>query len=146
MAFYLVSLLQKGTNQLILVIMKILIPAESTTQLENSKVHTLDHSDYACIYDSDLNSFEFITMKSISNKIGNLSVEMKHQGIESVICDNLPKLATELFTLMGIKIYQSSSETIAGNIDMFLSNSLNQINASTGCTSSACASCPSACS
>jgi predicted Fe-Mo cluster-binding NifX family protein len=130
--------------------MRVLIPVENTLQLENSKIHQLDHSDYACIYDSSINSFEFVPMKSICKKIGNLSVELKHKNIDSIICDSLPQLAMELFSLMGIKIYQSEEETIAANIDKFLMNKLNLISLPTGntaeqCSSSACASCSSAC-
>jgi len=130
--------------------MKILIPVEEAYESEKSKVGHLDSSEIACIYDAQNNKTEFVPLTEISAKKGNLSVEMKRQGIDVLICSSIPSLAFDLFSLMGVSILQSTSGTISDNIAAFTNSSLSPLTASSelnmsGCASTSCSSCSSAC-
>lgn len=130
--------------------MKVLLPVESEDDNKGSIVQHLDNSEYACIYDQATDSMEFLSMSSISAKKGNLCVELKRKGVEAMICSSIPSLALDLFSLMGIKIFQAQSATVEENITAFNNNALLPISGSSGlqmegCASSSCASCSSAC-
>lgn len=130
--------------------MKVLLPIESLDNNKDCMVQHLDNSECACIYDQAKDVTEFVYMDSISEKKGNLSIEMKRKGIDAMICSSVPSLALELFNLMGIKIFQAADKSVADNISAFNRNQLMPIGGSSGmqmdgCASSSCASCSSAC-
>lgn len=130
--------------------MKVLLPLENAGDNTESIVQHLDNSDYACIYDIEQDSYEFVTMNSISAKMGNLCVELKRKGIDTMICSSIPSLALELFNLLGIKTLQATKNSVKENIRAFTDNALMPISGSSGlqmdgCASSSCSSCSSAC-
>jgi predicted Fe-Mo cluster-binding NifX family protein len=129
--------------------MKVLLPVNDSEKNMDSLVHSPDKSEYACIYDTQSKASEFIPMNNISAKIGNLCLAMKRKGIDAMICRTLPDLAVELFTTMGIEIYQANGVTVNENVknfaDKLLPSLSYQYRMASSCSSSSCSSCSSSC-
>jgi predicted Fe-Mo cluster-binding NifX family protein len=128
--------------------MKILLPVSSPEKNIENKVGGLFETKYACIYDSEESSYEWIPLSSISKKDGNLSVGLKIKGITTVICSSIPLLALELFAVSGFKLYKASGISISENIAFYkngILDTLREQNAMEETCSSACSSCSSSC-
>ncbi len=130
--------------------MKVFLPVLNEKTDETNKIFDIDEAGYACIFDTGTKESEIVSMQSISAQKGNLMLALKRKEIEHLICNGLPNIALELFALMGIKTYRAKSDTVSDNINSFLENKLELLEATSlykaehSCSSN-CGSCNSSC-
>ena len=129
--------------------MKVIIPVLNDGDSKFILAEGFHNADYACIYDRENNSYTWEATSNISEKSGNLSVELKRRGIFAVISSYMPPLALELFRELGLQVYKSSGLNLRENIDNFLNEQLKELTplmafSSSSCHGS-CNSCGSSC-
>ncbi len=130
--------------------MKIFLPVFNEKNDKTNKIFDIEEADYAFIFDSETKNSEIVTMQSISVKRGNLMLALKRKKIEYMICNGLPNISLELFTLMGIKTYKATKDSISNNINSFLQNELSLLEATSlyrvdDACSYNCSSCNTSC-
>jgi predicted Fe-Mo cluster-binding NifX family protein len=126
--------------------MKIIIPVTEIENKNNVRVRGLHNAEYLCIYDCEERSYEWYLTEEISKKPGNLSIELRRKGIDTIISRDMPIMALGLFVESGFKILQAQSESVDENIDLFSKNELKPFTALTALMSTACTSSCSSCS
>src|SRR5665648_630874 len=92
--------------------MKIIIPVFDNNKAKNSIAGSFHNTDYACIYNCSMLSYEWIATQSIIKKESNLSTELKRNGISVVISKNMPLMALGFFTESGVTVYKAESEAL----------------------------------
>lgn len=129
--------------------MKVIIPVEDNSGAKDKVAEGFHNAKYACIYDCESKTFEWLATSDIAAKAGNLSIELKRKGIQTVISDSMPLMALGLFIESGFKVYKAGSNSVDENIELFLANKLASFSAAfasvdSGCSSS-CSTCSSSC-
>lgn len=130
--------------------MKVILPVIDDDKSKNDVAAGFHNSDYVCIYDSEKDTYEWAHTAEITQQVGNLSIELKRKGIQTIISNQLPMMALSLFIDSGLEVFQAMSKKVNENIDMLLKDKLpsftmRSATPPTGCSSSACASCHSDC-
>ncbi len=125
--------------------MKIIIPVIDNDKFKMKIAQSFHNSEFACIYNCIDKNYEWINTKSISQKSGNLGVELKRNGITAVISNQIPLMALGFFTESGLTVYKAESGNIEENINLFIKNRLIRLTNETAKSSSACAGSCSSC-
>ena len=119
--------------------MKIIIPVVDNCGAKKSIAGSFHNAEYACIYNCSTQFYEWIALKSIIKKEGNLNTELKHKGISVVISNNMPLMALGCFTDNGLAVYKAENGSIEENIQLFTANQLKPLTHATAKNSSECA-------
>jgi predicted Fe-Mo cluster-binding NifX family protein len=128
--------------------MKVLIPVIDNRSAKFVLADGLHNADYACIYDSDYHTYEWVATDSISYDPGNLSLELKRKGIYTVISKQMSLMAMGLFAESGLTVLKASSPNVNENIDLFVRSELKPLTIQSVLASSchgSCSSCSSTC-
>ena len=130
--------------------MKIIFPVEGISEKDKSIVGSFHNTDFACIYSISDGSYEWIATKELSKEEGNLSVELKRKGIQTIICKSMQPMAFHLFSESGFILLQAQVNSVPENVNLFFKNglahfSIESIFESIACVGS-CNSCASSCS
>lgn len=99
--------------------MKVIIPVVNNENEKNSIADGFHNTECACIYNSDDDSSEWVLLSDICKNIGNLSVELKRKGINSIINDQMPLMFLRLCIDMGLRVYRAASESVDENVQLF---------------------------
>jgi predicted Fe-Mo cluster-binding NifX family protein len=105
--------------------MKIIIPVIDIDQGKSTIAKGFHNTEFACIYDSIENSYQWLKKKDICKKDGNLSIQLKLKGIYTIISSDIELMAFSLFNEMGLKVYKSIGTNLEENIKLFEANQLN---------------------
>jgi len=104
--------------------MKIIIPVIDNNLGKNVIAPGFHNTDFACIYDKDESTYQWIEKKDLSIKEGNLSIQLKLKGIYTIITSEIELLTLSLFNDLGLKVYKSNTGSVEENIKLFESNQL----------------------
>lgn len=129
--------------------MKIILPVIDDNYEKYSIATGFHNSDYVCIYDNEENSYKWMTTSELSEKPGNLSLELKRKGIFTVISNYMSVMALGLFIESGIKVLKAQSDNLQVNIGLFNTGMLMPftVESAMGMTScsGSCSSCDTTC-
>lgn len=129
--------------------MKVMIPVVDNLSAKNNLAAGFHNAEYACIYDSESEAYEWIATDDISTKPGNLSIELKRKGIYNIISKQMSLMALGLFAESGLNVFKAESEDVSENIQKFVQNKLQPLTVQSAmgssCSSSSCGSCSSSC-
>ncbi len=132
--------------------MKIIIPVVDDKEAKNELAGGFHNAEYACIYDCDSEDYEWLLVSEITKKPGNLSIELKKQGINIVISNSMPIMALTMFRELGLLVYKAGAKDVESNVKLYLDKKLGPLTffnlkeeADSSCNSS-CSSCSSNCS
>ena len=104
--------------------MKIIIPVSAIDDKENSEVKGFHNTEYVCVYNCISETYEWLSKTTITEKEGNMSIELKRRGVSTIISKEMPLMALALFTESGFKVLKSKSENVKGNIELYYQNKL----------------------
>ena len=104
--------------------MKVIIPVENSKSAKYNIAQGFHITEYACIFDSASQTYEWLPTSDISRNPGNLSIELKRQGIECVISRNIRFMALGLFIDSGLEVFKAKGKNLIENIDFFMNNQL----------------------
>ncbi len=129
--------------------MKVIIPVTNNQDLKEEVAYSFHNSEYVCVFNAEEKTYEWLNTNEISEKTGNLSVELKRKGIYTVISNQMPLMALGLFIESGIKVLKAKSVSLKENIELYLNNKLQPMPFGyspdyVGCSTS-CSSCKSSC-
>lgn len=99
--------------------MKIMIPVIDDKGEKFTLAESFHNAEYACIYESDSKSFEWLRTSDLSEKSENLSIELKRKGILSVLINKMSPMAMGLFIESGFKVFKAESTSLEENVDLF---------------------------
>jgi len=128
--------------------MKVILPVIDNKEDKHIVAGSFHNADYVCIYDLDSEQYEWKETSAISKSFGNLSVDLKQNGIYTVISNYVPSMALRLFVESGLRVFRAKSGVVKDNIQMLMNGQLDNFTFSMassgadGCSSS-CSSCSS---
>ena len=131
--------------------MKVFMSFTGNISTDQNEVKALLGADFGCIYDSPTNTYnkEILDAYDGSN-IGNLIVQLKSKGVDTIITSNMPLLTFSLCLEMGMLIYKAAEGSASENIHLLKSNQLKYFTAMDTIVQDdcmgACSKCSSACS
>ena len=99
--------------------MRVMLPV-TDRETERAKIaHGFHSARFVCIYDSEMKSFECRETKKISTNPGNLTLELKRMGINTIISGYLPPMVLQIFTRNGLSVFKARGNNVNKNIDFF---------------------------
>lgn len=128
--------------------MKVMIPVMNDSDEKYQIAKGFINANHACIYDTELKTYEWITTDELSKNVGNLSFELKRKGIYTVISTHMPILALGLFVESGLGVFKAHGNKVEENIKLFEDKQLETFTSAmsmthNGCSPVACGSCSS---
>jgi predicted Fe-Mo cluster-binding NifX family protein len=129
--------------------MNIILPVIDNKDAKDMIAQGFHNTEYACIYNSTDNTYEWLETKEISVKEGNLSLALKRRGIYTIISSHMQLMALGLFVDSGLKVYKAKGNSVTENIKLFNDNQLKPFTVqfavgATNC-SGTCSSCDTSC-
>lgn len=129
--------------------MKVMLPVLIDKKGEIQIAQGFHNTKNICIYDCTEDEYECIPTNNIKNNIGDFSIQLKLNGIDSIISYTMPPLALRLFTTNGLNVFKAEGTSIEENITHFQNSKLNQFaieeTNNPGSCGSSCNSCSSTC-
>ena len=130
--------------------MKVILPVIDDQGARNMLSNGFHNARFVCIYDSQSHDTEWLPIKDISEKPGNLTLGLKKRGIYTVISPQMPLMALGLFIESGLTVFRSESKNVEENIKLLNENRLRPFEAydamgMSSCSGSSCGSCSSSC-
>nr|WP_321453955.1 hypothetical protein [uncultured Carboxylicivirga sp.] len=98
--------------------MKVFLPMTGTNAPEESTVGPLISADFGCIYNDENKAFVVEPHSYDIGNIGNLCVQLKAQGVKTIITEGMPLLTYLMCMDMGLTIYKAKRGSAADNIRM----------------------------
>ncbi|MDB4335064.1 NifB/NifX family molybdenum-iron cluster-binding protein, partial [bacterium] len=128
----------------------IILPVVDCQDSKHEMAPGIHNTEYACIYDCDSHTYEWLATNDITQKPGNLSIELKRKGVKTIVSSSMPLMALGLFIESGFTVYKASSDNLNENIQLFEAQKLDTFTTQhademKGCSSNACSSCSSTC-
>ena len=105
--------------------MKVIIPVVDNKEAKHIIAKGFHNTNYVCIYDSLMDTYEWKEKKEISIKEGNLCIQLKLKGIYNIITSDIELMTLALFTEVGLKVSKAIGLSVEENIKMFFNNGLN---------------------
>lgn len=96
-----------------------MIPVLDPEEGKYTLAESFHNAGYACIYDSDQKSYEWLETSSLSDKEGNLSIELKQKGILGVLINKMSAMSLGLFIDSGFRVFQAENINLRDNIEIF---------------------------
>ena len=130
--------------------MKVIIPVIEDEKSKHLLVDEFKNASKVCIYDQNTSENNILPISQLIRNAGNISLELKSNGIDTVISSNMSFLSLSLLLDSEFKVFQAKGGDPADNFQLFLKDQLepyNRFNAlrSFGCSPLACSSCTSEC-
>ncbi len=126
--------------------MKVIIPVVENKETSHLIVDEFRNANMACVFDRATQSNDVVPIEQIIKSAGNLTLELRSKGIDTVISTNMSFLSLSLLLDSEFKVYQARGNDPESNIQLFLQNQLEPFNRlhalrSFGCSPNACGSC-----
>jgi predicted Fe-Mo cluster-binding NifX family protein len=106
--------------------MKVIIPVIDNKEARYIISKSFQSSDYFCIYDNALNTYEWIEKKEISAIEGNLCISLIVKGIYNIITCNIEFMTLAMYTEVGHNVSKAVGISVKDNIKMFFNNKLGK--------------------
>lgn len=125
--------------------MRVIIPVTESFSIESDIAKGFIEAEFACIYDSEKESYEWYTPAEIAEEPGNFTLGLKQKGVSGVISTHMPFMALGLFKDSGLDVYKAKGTKLADNIQYFINNELAPFTGQESRTASSCAGSCSSC-
>lgn len=127
-------------------IMKVMLPVKNKSEIAEG-FHNIEN---ICIYDSDLNAFQWFHSKEISKNNGGLNSGLIENDVTSIISLNISPMVLSMFNRNGIFVYKAQSNDLSKNIQLFKTEklkifTLEESQRIMSCSTKSCSSCSSSC-
>lgn len=131
-------------------VMKVMIPVKDDLQNKFEMADGFHNIEFVCIYDSDLNSGEWMSAKVIFETEGGLSTALLEKEVQSIICTKMTPMVLTMFKRNDIHVFKAQCKNVTENIGLFQNKELDiftdeESRQIQNCESESCSSCGSTC-